>query len=120
MSDRTLVAEMTRVYDDIAKAAEALRQARDTEVNAKHEYESRRRQALLSKDRPKVSRDGWTVAERDAWVEEECAGDRLAYDLATVRRESAADHLRTLRDQSLLIMAIAKARQAEMALSGVA
>ena len=45
---------------------------------------------------PRVARDGFTVAERDAWLDEQVADLRFDYDKAVVVRESAQDHLRTL------------------------
>ena len=51
---------------DLTRAQQALRQARDLEVDARHEYDRARRKALLSEKSPKVTRGGYTVAEQSA------------------------------------------------------
>ena len=107
---RHLVTELTR-------AQAALAQARDLEVDAKHEHDRARRRALLSEKSPKVTRGGYTTAERDAWVDEQVTDLRFKYDRAVVTRESAQDHLRVLRDQAEIVRSLgASVRQAyEMA-----
>lgn len=107
---RSLVTELTR-------AQGALAQARDIEVDRKHELNRERRRALLSQERPKVTRGGFTTAERDAWVDERVSGLQFTYDKAVIARESAQDHLRVLRDQAEIVRSLgASVRQAyEMA-----
>ena len=82
------------LLNDLTRAQAALAQARDIEVNAKHELGRARRRALLSGKAPKVARGGYTTAERDAWVDQEVADLQFAYDRAVIARESAQDHLR--------------------------
>ena len=90
-----------------------LREARDGEVDARHEYDRARRRALLSDKSPKVTRGGYTVAEQAAWVEEECADLKLAADRATVVREAAQDRLRVLLAQAEIVRSLgASVRQA--------
>lgn len=103
---RGLVTELTQ-------AQGALADQRDAEVRAKHAYEAERRKALLSDECPKVTRGGWTTTERDAWVDEQVKDVRWRFDLATVRREAAQDHLRVLRDQAEIVRSLgASVRQA--------
>lgn len=103
---RWLVTELTRAQTSLA-------QARDLEVDARHAYERARRRALLSEKSPKVTRGGYTTAERDAWVDEQVTDLRFAYDRAAVTRESAQDHLRVLRDQAEIVRSLgASVRQA--------
>lgn len=92
--------KLRSLVTDLALAQRSLAKARDDEVDAKHEYERARRRALLGGDAPKVARGGITTAERDAWVDDKVEDARFAYDKAVVVRESAQDHLRTLRDQA--------------------
>jgi hypothetical protein len=99
---------MVVLINSLTRSQKALADARDVEVAAKHRYEKLHRRVLLSKDCPKVSRGGVTTAERDAWVDERCAAEELDYDLAVATREAASDHLRTLRDQAVLVSALAK------------
>lgn len=91
------------LLNDLTRAQAALAQARDLEVDAKHDLGRARRRALLSGQCPKVARGGWTTSERDAWVDSEVADLQFAYDRAVVARESAQDHLRVLRDQAEIV-----------------
>ena len=89
-------------------AQQELREQRDVEVSAKHEYERAHRAALLSDACPKVTRGGHTTAERDAWVNQECVAEREHYELTEVTRKAAEDRVRTLNAQSMVIAALAK------------
>lgn len=110
---RTLVTELTR-------AEAALRHARDAEVAAKHAFEAAHRRALLSDDCPKVTRGGFTTAERDAWVAEQVVGLEQAFDLAEATRKAAEDHLRVVRDQAMIVMSLGKSVNAAYSMAGVA
>jgi hypothetical protein len=96
---RSLVTELTR-------AQQSLAQARDLEVEAKHELNRARRKALLGGNAPKVARGGFTTAERDAWVDREVEDLQERYDRASVVRESAQDHLRVVRDQAEIVRSL--------------
>lgn len=85
--------------DDAEVARVKLRQARDAEVDAELAYKAAKRRAILSPDCPKVRRDECTVAERDAWVEEQAAVEEQVYEIAKAARQAASDHLHTLRAQ---------------------
>jgi hypothetical protein len=105
---------------ELSKAKTDLEQARNDEVDAKHAYQSARRRALLSADCPKVTRGGYTTAERDAWVDEQVAELEKVFDLAEVKRKTAEDHLRTVRDQSVVVTALAKSVNTAYQMAGVA
>lgn len=92
----------------LSKAKNDLEQARNVEVDAKHAYQSARRRALLSSDCPKVTRGGYTTAERDAWVDDQAAELEMAFDRAEATRKAAEDHLRTTRDQAVVVATLAK------------
>lgn len=113
-------AKLRSLVNDLARAQATLRDARDSEVDARHEYERARRRALLSDKSPKVTRGGYTVAEQSAWVDDQCADLKLAADKATVIREAAQDRLRVLLAQAEIVRSLgASVRQAyEMAGSG--
>lgn len=97
----------------LAKAEKALRDARDEETNAEIVYRQAHRRAMFSGDCPKVTRGGYTTAERDAWVDEQCANEWRAYRLAIAKREAAADHVRISRDIAVTVQSIgALVRQA--------
>jgi hypothetical protein len=101
------------LLNDLTRAQAALAQARDLEVDAKHAHDRARRRAMLSGKAPRVSRDGATVAERDAWTDDQVADLRFDYDKAFVVRESAQDHLRVLLVQSDIVRSLgASVRQA--------
>jgi hypothetical protein len=101
------------LLNDLTRAQGSLAQARDLEVEAKHDLGRARRRALLSSQAPKVARGGYTTAERDAWVDQQVADLQFAYDRTVVTRESAQDHLRVLRDQAEIVRSLgASVRQA--------
>lgn len=85
--------------DALEDARQALADKRDLEVDALAALKSAKRRALLSPDCPKVRRNEWTVAERDAWAEDQCADEELAWMLARAARQAASDHLRTVGKQ---------------------
>lgn len=89
-------------------AQKQLKVARESEVAAKQAFESARRAAFFSPDCPKPERGGYTVADREAHIERECADQRQAYEVATATREAAQDHLRVLNSQSVVLSALAK------------
>lgn len=99
-------------------AQHELREQRDAEVSAKHEFERAHRAALLSAECPKVTRGGHTTAERDAWVNKQCAAEREHYELAEVTRKAAEDRVRTLNAQSMVIAALAKQVNLAYAVAG--
>jgi hypothetical protein len=106
-------AKLRQLVNDLTRTQAALRQARDLEVDARHEYERARRRALLSDKSPKVTRGGYTVAEQSAWVDEQCADLKFAADKATVVREAAQDRLRVLLAQAEIVRSLgASVRQA--------
>ncbi|MFI5891962.1 hypothetical protein ACIA5D_17815 [Actinoplanes sp. NPDC051513] len=89
-------------------AQQSLRDARDAEVTAKHEYEREKRKAFFDLDCPKPARGGHTVADRDAFIEQQTTADRERYELAQAATSAARDHLRTLNAQSVVMSALAK------------
>ncbi|WP_045740909.1 hypothetical protein [Actinoplanes rectilineatus] len=99
-------------------AQRGLAEARDAEVAAKHVYESAKRRAFFHDDCPKPARGGFTVADRDAFIERETAEHRETYELATAAKEAAQDHLRTLNSQSVVLSALAKNVQQTYAVVG--
>ena len=102
----------------MSQAQTELRNARDTEVDRKHEFEAAKRRAFLSAECPKPTRGGFTVADREVWVDDACAGEQRAYDIATARREAARDHMQTVRDQAMTVMALLRSVSTAYALSG--
>lgn len=123
MSDLTPIQierKLTALVNALAGAQNELRVARDEEIAAKHLFEAKYRAAMLSPDRPKVERGGYTTAERDAWVEEQSARERLNYDIHEAARKAAEDHLRTLRDQAMIVMSLGKSVNTAYSLAGVA
>jgi hypothetical protein len=104
---------LRHLVNELTRAQAALRQARDLEVDARHEHERARRRALLSDKSPKVTRGGYTVAEQDAWVGEQCSDLKFSADKATVVREAAQDRLRVLLAQAEIVRSLgASVRQA--------
>ena len=105
--------KLRSLVTDLSQAQIALRQARDLEVDARHEHDRARRRALLSDKSPKVTRGGYTVAEQSAWVDDQCADLKFGADKATVVREAAQDRLRVLLAQAEIVRSLgASVRQA--------
>jgi hypothetical protein len=59
------------------------------------------------------------VADRDVWVDDRCADEQRAYDIATAAREGALDHHRTVRDQAMVAMALLRSVTTAYNVSGV-
>jgi hypothetical protein len=112
-------AKLRSLVTDLSRSQQALAQARDLEVEAKHALNRARRRALLSGKAPKVARGGFTTAERDAWVDEQVSDLQEAYDKATVVRESAQDHLRVLRDQAEIVRSLGVSVRQAYEMAGV-
>jgi hypothetical protein len=105
--------KLRQLVNDLARAQVVLREARDAEVEAKHAHDRARRRALLSEKSPRVTRGGYTTAERDAWVDDQVADLRFDYDRAAVVREAAQDRLRVLLAQAEIVRSLgASVRQA--------
>lgn len=104
--------EMTRAELD-------LRAARDKEVGLKHEWEAARRRAGFAEECPRVARGGATVDERKQWIDDQCADQQRAYDIAVAAREGALDHHRTVRDQAMVAMALLRSVSTAYNMSGV-
>lgn len=94
--------------DALEDARTTLARKRDEEVQAHAAYKSAKRAALLSEQCPKVRRNECTVAERDAWAEDQCADEELEWMLAKAARQAASDHLGTLREQGSIQQSITK------------
>lgn len=104
---------LRQLVSDLSRAQAALAQARDLEVDARHECDRARRKALLGGGAPKVARGGFTVAEQTAWVDQQCSDLKFASDKATVVREAAQDRLRVLLAQAEIVRSLgASVRQA--------
>jgi hypothetical protein len=110
---------LRQLVNDLGRAQAALRQARDLEVDARHEYDRARRRALLSEKSPKVTRGGYTVAEQAAWVDQECEDLKFAADKATVVREAAVDHLRVLLAQAEIVRSLGVSVRQAYELAGI-
>jgi len=116
----TIERKLRQLVNDLALSQHMLAEARDTEVAAKHIWEGKRRRLLLNPDCPQVGRavDAVTVDQRNAWVDTRCEEEQHTFELAEVRRKAAEEHLRTLRDQSVLVATLAKSVQVSMGLAG--
>jgi len=95
-------AALATLAEQLDDAREHLRRARDLEVAAKHRLGDARRRARFSADCPKAGVFGGvrtTVADVEAWLDDQVADEDLTHELATAARQAAADHLRTLGQQ---------------------
>ena len=113
-------AKLRQLVGDLSRAQVTLAELRDREVDSKHALNRARRRALLSAECPKITRGGWSAAERDAWVADQVADLEEAFDRAVVARESAQDHLRTLRDQADCVRSLSASVRASYEMAGAA
>lgn len=100
-------------------ATNELKDVRDREVEAEAEYLSARRRAFFRTDCPVPARGGVTVAERDAWIDDQVAGLEEKWKLAKAATQAAKDRMDTIRGQSVLIAALAKTTQQIHGVAGV-
>lgn len=107
------------VHDDMAAAQRALRACRDKEVEAAEAYRMAMARAVLSEDcpRPKRGENGVTVADRDAWVDQQTAEARFAAAVAEASRKAAEDGLRVARDQASVVQSLSALMRQEMSLT---
>lgn len=118
----TLGQIMDRLYamhQELTMAQRAVARARDAEVEAAEAYRMAKVKARLSADIPKARRgeNGVTAADREAWVDKECADERFAHAVAEAAREAAQDHLRVVRDQASVVQSMSALMRAEMQLT---
>lgn len=106
--------KLRQLVNDLGRARTSLRQARDVELRKKTDWERARRRLLLSPDCPAMTGPGSvSAAERDAWVDDQIDDLALAYQISKVARESAQEHMRTLKEQAELVRSLgASVRQA--------
>lgn len=108
------------VHNHLAHAADALKAARDAEVKAEEKLTMARARVTLSEEcpRPKRGENGVTVADRDAWVDQQIQAERFDHGVAEATRKAAEDRLRVVRDQASLVQSLASLMRAEMSLAG--
>lgn len=119
----TLGQVLQRLYDvhqAMATSQQMLARARREEVEAAEALTMARARAVLSPDcpTPKRGENGVTVADRDAWVDEQIADARFKAAVAEAARKAAEDHLRVTRDQASTVQSMSALMRAEMQLSG--
>lgn len=107
------------VHNDMAAAQRALREARDREVVAAEELRMATVRATLSDGCPKPKRgeNGVTVADRDAWVDQEVSTERFKAAVTEATRKAAEDALRVSRDQASVVQSLSALMRAEMQLT---
>ena len=108
------------LVNDLSRAQMVLREARDAEVDARHAYDRARRRELLSEKSPRVTRGGYTTAERDAWVDSQCSDLKFDADKATVVREAAQDKLRVLLAQAEIVRSLGASVRQSYEMAGAA
>lgn len=90
--EQRLVALINEMY----QAQKTLAEARDTETASEIEYKRAKAKTYHRGDCPKVTRGGFTVADKDAWIDEQVMDEWIAYKVATTAREVAQDNLRVV------------------------
>jgi hypothetical protein len=109
---------LLQLDNEMTLAELALRRARDAEVDKKHEYEAANRRAFLDAACPRPSRGGHTVADREVWVDDRCAEEQRAHDIAIAARQGAYDHLETVGKQAMVCMALLRSVTTAYNMSG--
>jgi hypothetical protein len=95
-------AALANLADQLDDARDHLRRARDLEVAAKHKLGDARRRARFGPDCPKAGVFGGvrtTVADVEAWLDDQVADEDLTHELAKAARQAAQEHLKTLGQQ---------------------
>jgi len=110
---------ITGAKNHMGQAWRELRDARKEELAAKVAERRARTSAILGGECPKVTRGGFTTAERDAWVERKTLTELEALDAAVVKRENAADYLRVVREQASLVQSRHRSVMQAYELAGV-
>lgn len=93
------------------KARNALAQADDA-------LDKARRKLLLSDECPKVRRNGWTVAERDAWVDSRCETENTTYVFAKAAFDTATSTVFAVKDQISAAQTASSNLRTEMTMLG--
>lgn len=110
---------LTWAKNESARAWKILKNAREAEVAAKKAYRVAKTKAILGGQCPRVSRDGATVAERDAWVDRETEDELSALEAAKVMTENAKDYLGTVKEQGSIIQSQHKSVMQAYQMAGV-
>lgn len=84
------------LVNEMYGAQKALARARDDETAAEIELKRARAKAFHHKDCPKVTRGGYTVGDKDAWLDEQVMDSWVAYRIASTARDVATDNLRVV------------------------
>jgi hypothetical protein len=101
-------ARCKRIGTQLTQAQLALRRERRTEVEAEIAYRSARRRAQMASDAPKVERGGYTVADKEAWVDDAVQDEYLAWRLAELARVAAQETWKRLDQQGIIAQAMLK------------
>jgi hypothetical protein len=121
--DLTPVAIEARLVSLITATTQAqtdLRAFRRAEVDAEVAYKRAKLAASFDGNCPKVTRGGYTVADRDAWIELQCIDQWEAYRRATVAREIEVDHLRVLAIEHESTRSLGASVRTSLSLAGAA
>lgn len=98
--------KLTSLVTELTRAQQALAAARDAETDAEIALRKAKARAYHHPDCPKVTRGGYTVGDRDAFVEEHVQAEWATHRLAVTAREVAADNLRTVRDVAEVVRSL--------------
>lgn len=114
-----VITRLHQVHGDMAAAQRALRASRDAEVTAEAALRQAIVRATLSDEcpTPKRGENGVTVADRNAWVDQQVEAERFKAAVAEAVRKSAEDALRVSRDQASVVQSLASLMRAELSLS---
>ena len=112
-------ARLRYLYNRLAWTQKHLAEARDAEVAAKQALLSARRRVLLAPDSPKVTRGGYTTADRDAFVDSAVEDLEFAYRIAEAAREAAQDLLRITRDQASIVQSLGVSVRQAYGMAGI-
>ncbi|RJQ68103.1 hypothetical protein D5S17_32900 [Pseudonocardiaceae bacterium YIM PH 21723] len=100
--------KLRRCIADMLIAEKALAAARDSETDLECELKKVQLAAAMDEDCPKVSRGGYTVADREAWIDARTYEQWHALRLATKSREIAADRVRIAREVTSTVQTISQ------------
>ena len=111
---------LNALNNEIARAQNALRLARERELEARKIRDRTRDRLLLSDECPRVGRGAGdvTVAVRDAWVNTRLDTELWVYRTAKVQREDAEAYVWAIKDQIEVLRSIGVLSRQAYDLSG--
>lgn len=113
-------AKLTALVTEMTTAQKTLAAARDAETTAEIALKRAHARAFHDGACPKVTRGGYTVADRDSWIDSQVMNEWAAHKIATTAREVAQDNLRVTLAIAETVRSLGASVRTAYSLSGAA